>query len=801
MNLITTSSLLPAHANAGLALGKTYVGIDFGTSTTVVSIASYDAASNTIKTEALRLKQMLPDGTIHTAEIIPTVIAWMKEAERILVGKGASELMYEFTKGKNIWYWFKMELGVDLGAEYPQSEIADRAPFYIKNPKDCARVFFSYLKFLIAQYCEDNNLSDDIAYAVSVPASFEANQRKDLIDALTANDMKIAKQALIDEPNAAFISYVMGRAANGEPMSLSQGYNPKVLVFDFGAGTCDISILEIGVDVKGFYSKNISLSKFENCGGSDIDRYITYHYLMPRFLAENGKMMDDFITKDKKLIASRLFKIAENLKERVNKNLALLASDFNLPSVANSEVKTTIENHVSVFTNKGELKAKDFYLTNKEMAETMKVFLKTGYGKTTTINREEPYNSVFGPIDSAVKKARVSRDEIDYVLFIGGSAKSPYVQAAVKEYFSDSEMLLPADLQTHVSQGAAIHSLLYNGFGKSVIQPITSEPIIVVTKDEIPKSLIAAGTLIPTNTITINDLVTNREGQKTVELPLCIGNTSKMLFNLTVKAPSSKGFPANTPVELYLDIDSDKSLHVKARVRGAECTAQPLNPFANKELSTAERIALEAERAYNLECLRNGGVASRQSLDILMDAYREAGNNFKAAETAEEMKSSYPNAIDYNRIGVYYANAGCEDKAVEFYELAIQENPNHKYANANLGVHIRHKDPKRARACFEKSLKLDPDHDIALIELARMDAAEGKHEEAERKRRRVFDQYMEQWQAGDLPDHAYSWFPSVAEELGEYDIARQVRAEKKEKNEEFFDDENLAKTRNDLLPY
>lgn len=425
MNLITTSSLLPAHANAGLALGKTYVGIDFGTSTTVVSIASYDAASNTIKTEALRLKQMLPDGTIHTAEIIPTVIAWMKEAERILVGKGASELMYEFTKGKNIWYWFKMELGVDLGAEYPQSEIADRAPFYIKNPKDCARVFFSYLKFLIAQYCEDNNLSDDIAYAVSVPASFEANQRKDLIDALTANDMKIAKQALIDEPNAAFISYVMGRAANGEPMSLSQGYNPKVLVFDFGAGTCDISILEIGVDVKGFYSKNISLSKFENCGGSDIDRYITYHYLMPRFLAENGKMMDDFITKDKKLIASRLFKIAENLKERVNKNLALLASDFNLPSVANSEVKTTIENHVSVFTNKGELKAKDFYLTNKEMAETMKVFLKTGYGKTTTINREEPYNSVFGPIDSAVKKARVSRDEIDYVLFVSSAILLP----------------------------------------------------------------------------------------------------------------------------------------------------------------------------------------------------------------------------------------------------------------------------------------------------------------------------------------------------------------------------------------
>lgn len=118
---------------------------------------------------------------------------------------------------------------------------------------DAARVFFAYLKYLIIKYCTENNISTDILYAVSIPASFEANQRKDLLDALMANDMKVSKQALIDEPNAAFISYAVSRAAEDRPMFISPDYNSKVLVFDFGGGTCDISILEIGQSANGFF--------------------------------------------------------------------------------------------------------------------------------------------------------------------------------------------------------------------------------------------------------------------------------------------------------------------------------------------------------------------------------------------------------------------------------------------------------------------------------------------------------------------------------------------------------------------
>lgn len=98
---------------------------------------------------------------------------------------------------------------------------------------------------------------------------FEANQRKDLLDALTVNEMKVSKQALIDEPNAAFISYAVSRAAEGRPMFISPDYNSKVLIFDFGGGTCDISVLEIGQSANGFFSKNIAISKFTRLGGDD----------------------------------------------------------------------------------------------------------------------------------------------------------------------------------------------------------------------------------------------------------------------------------------------------------------------------------------------------------------------------------------------------------------------------------------------------------------------------------------------------------------------------------------------------
>lgn len=799
---ITVSSLLPAQRSFSLMRGKTFVGIDFGTSTTVVSVASYSEDNELIHTKALRLKQMLPDGAVHSSEIVPTVIAWLNTPGRILVGEGASELKYKLKKGKNIWFSFKMELGEDLGAKYYESELRDVEPFFIKNPSDAARVFFAYLKFLILSYCQENGLSTDIAYSVSIPASFEANQRKDLIDALMANDMNVSKQALIDEPNAAFISYAVSKASEGNPMFVHPDYNSKVLVFDFGGGTCDISILEIGSSANGVFSKNIAISKFTQLGGDDIDRYITYHYLMPRFLEANGKRKEQFRTNERKQIAAALYKVAERLKIQINKSLALLTDNFVLPLVKDSDKKTEINTDVTIITNKGELRQSRFYLTNKELTETMTVFLKQGYCKTTRIKGEDEYHSIFDPIDNAIKKSHTTKEEIDYVLFIGGSSQSPYIQSAIHQYLGeDSEMLVPVNLQTHVSQGAAIHSLLLNGMNKCLIQPISSEPILIITKDLQPKVLIPAGTMIPCDTVTISDLVTSREGQKVVELPLCVGNKEKLLFNLKIESPSPNGFPIDTPITITIEVNADKMLIACAQCMGQVCHVEPLSPFANKELSTDERVALKAERQANLEAEQNGGVPSKESLRKLREAYSKIGNDFKAAETFELENELYPNVGNLNNIGVLYHNSGDRAKAAEFFEQAIESNPNNANAHFNLANTVRDIDPEKHRIHMRKALDLDSNNPLALYENGMLDKREGKTEEGSRKIRKAFDILVRRWKTGSLFDSEYGWLTSIARELEENKTAHEVAASKPKRTaEDYYNPDNLSITKMEKLP-
>lgn len=471
-----------------------------------------------------------------------------------------------------------------------------------------------------------------------------------------------------------------------------------------------------------------------------------------------------------------------------------------MPSIKGSDIRTTISSNVVVNTNKGVLEQSDFYLTNKELTETMDVFLKRGFGKTTHIKGEDEYNSIYSPIESAIKKAKVSKDEIDYILFIGGSAQSPYIQETLKNYFEDSEMLVPSNLQTHVSRGAAIHSLLYNGMKKCLIQPISSEPILIITKDEQPKIILPAGTQIPCDTILINDLVTSRNGQKVVELPICVGDVRKLLFNLKIESTLPTGFPVNSPIQLAIEVNSDKMLIAKATCLGVICHVEPLSPFANKELSTEDRAALRAERQANLEAESNGGVPSRNTLIALRNAYNKAGHTFKAAETYELQSELYPETNIYNNIAVLYNNAGAIEKAIEYYEKALEENPNNKHANANLGSTLRYRDPIRAKECLQKALSIDPEHDIALIELGRIQESEGDFSGAKEKFQKAYDIYLRQWDTNSLPKYAYGWFASVAEELGYDEFAKQIRkSTPTAQGESYYDPENLSKTNNSTL--
>jgi molecular chaperone DnaK len=261
--------------------------------------------------------------------------------------------------------------------------------------------------------------------------------------------MAINKQALIDEPNAAFLSYVQKSNIENNPLRIPDGDNPKVLVFDFGAGTCDVSIIELGKDLNGIYSKNLSISKFEKIGGDDLDRFIALEYLFPQLLNENKLTKADFKTPEKNRIITQLLKAAEQLKILICDSVAKQMNDKLLPTLAIAKDYQSLGYTIEIDSKKGLLKLTEPKLSYQEFSESMKTFLKSNslIPKKGSEGQND-FVSVFSPIHTAMKKANLTKSEIDYVLFIGGSCKNPYVQNALKEYFTDSDLLIPTDLQT-----------------------------------------------------------------------------------------------------------------------------------------------------------------------------------------------------------------------------------------------------------------------------------------------------------------------------------------------------------------
>ena len=108
-NSLTISSLMPQKIGNLPSVAKTYVGIDFGTSTTVVSIATYNNSSKSLEIQTVPIDQILEDGAETTTDLVPSAIA--VSGTKLLVGEGASYLKYILRLGEDVWYSFKMQLG------------------------------------------------------------------------------------------------------------------------------------------------------------------------------------------------------------------------------------------------------------------------------------------------------------------------------------------------------------------------------------------------------------------------------------------------------------------------------------------------------------------------------------------------------------------------------------------------------------------------------------------------------------------------------------------------------------------
>ena len=769
--LLTVSENIPTIDESTL---PAYIGIDFGTSTTVVSVARQYNKQLTCKTIPIAYKDF--EGGIGYDDRVATMLA-IKE-NKLLAGNGAVEFKYDLEKDVDIWYSFKMELGEDLGEQYAKSSFPG-----IKSPKDAATIFFKYIKTQI----EKSVKASRYEYAVTIPASFEANQRKDLIEALEANGININRQSLIDEPNAAFLSCIIEDQMTSKSMMLRSDSNLSLMVFDYGAGTCDISLLEIGLDQNGAFSKNKAISRFEKCGGDDIDRCIASEILLPQVLEQIHEKDEDLRQSKRKYLIDHLMKPAERLKIEICDNVGRQMIDGILPPLAISEEEVTIYTTYKFEFDGRWVNFENPHMTYRQFNDIMRHFLKQEFAAS------DKYNSIFKCINSAIDKSGIDRRDIDYILLIGGSSYNPYIQYALKENFSNSTLRIPHDLQTHVSQGAAIHSLIYNGLGHNVINPISSEPIFIITKGvDSRRILFPAGTYMPCEDVLIDDLATNKDGQQCIELPICVGNEEKILCNFIINAPDSNGFRFGEEVRLKVRLTADKLLKGHVEIRGVKTEITPVNPLSNKSLSHAETIILQAQRVVNNDASKHGGKASKQTLEALADAYKQAGRHLDAAETYEDINEIYPGTISLNNIALEYGEAGKYNKEIELLELALKRSPNNDTILFNLAHNIKSKNPQRYKELMEISISINPNEPCHLYDFGRWLKT---HNEMQRGTD-LIEQALTLWdqrlKAGRLKRWDYGWYSSALESVGQYSKAQEVRDANKTDQLKAYNTDNLT---------
>lgn len=776
---------LPQDAELRIA-DKTFVGIDFGTSTTVVSVASLGNDGN-IKCEKLQLLQKDVDGALVESELLPTIIA-INDENKLLVGKGAYSLKgnpnYSF--GENIWHSFKMELGKDLGPQWYNS-----AHPKIKSPQDATTIFFQYLKKCIENVVHANGWSENIQYAVSIPASFESNQRKDLIKALENNGINMTGQTLIDEPNAAFIGYI-NHDYEQKQIEFNDGYNPKVLVFDFGAGTCDISIIEITVGQYGMKTKNISISQFTELGGNDIDRYIAWNYLLPSILQNNNKI-DDYTQNQKKVIVNQLLGVAEKLKIQSCKAFHFFLSDREMMSGIRRSQVVKVNIPVEIYTEYGNLKQDVFSLSYGDFIDTMKAFFgNRDIPQATSIKGQKDYNSIYATIQSAIDKAHINENEIDYVILVGGSSKNPFVQKCIEEYFTN-DILIGRDIQTLVSEGAAIHSLLINGLGIPVVKPITSEPIVVIAENDDCYPIIPAGTEIPFDSIEFSNLTTGFTEKKVLEIPICVSNGKKILANLKIEKIDGSTFQSNTPVKLIFTMNADKLLKIKASCNDIECFIESENPFSNTYLTDADKSVLSAEKELYLSAVGNGK-PTKQAYDKLCKALDDADREYEAAEILEEKLSHYPKSCNYNYIGVLYHNSGNNNRAVRFYKMALKETPDNAFANSNLGHSLYEMGLNDdAKPYLEKAIEIRGDYPIPMITLGDIYREEEEKEKSLGLYQRASNIMARQFENDELGDTELGWYESLARRMYDFNKVEKIKERRRSKKQvQEYNEDNLG---------
>jgi molecular chaperone DnaK len=399
---------------------------------------------------------------------------------------------------------------------------------------------------------------------ITVPAYFNDAQRQATKDAGRIAGLEVLR--IINEPTAAALAYGIDKLAN-----------ETVLVFDLGGGTFDVSILTVGEGVV----EVMATAGDTHLGGDDFDRRIV-DYLADEFKKSNGIDL-----RDDPQALQRLFEAAEKAKVELS---AVSQTAVNLPFVT---ADASGPKHLNV-----NLMRSTFDQLTADLVERC-----------------------LGPVKQAMEDAKVTADDIDQVILVGGSTRIPAVQALVRRMSGGREPNMTVNPDEVVAIGAAIQAAIIKGQVKDVLLlDVTPLSLGLETLGGVMTKVIERNTTIPARRTEI--FSTAEDNQSAVDVVVLQGERERASdnrvlgrFRLENIRPAPRGVPQ---IEVTFDIDANGILHVSARDKDTGAEQQiTISETSNLNQGEIERMVADAETHRSEDAALRAQVDARNELDTV----------------------------------------------------------------------------------------------------------------------------------------------------------------------------------------